>query len=189
LASEDVAGWYARERERYGDWNWVDHSESALWRLHLLRFHLARRYYWTEKATAWFILTGDPPAICSYESQTSKHPELRVLDRLTIKVDPTLTPDEVRALYRKQSSRGRYRGLTSKHLALAEFWESQPDGTSARERMVHWNSQHGDWSYDHEKRFTQAAQEAHRRVLEPCRFSKPRDPFLTTFSKPIPPSA
>jgi hypothetical protein len=66
---------------------------------------------------------------------------LRARSRITLVVDPTCTPSEVAAEYRRRRRQvfGRTRRLTPKLAALAEF-TIEHDGVGWSEQMATWNA-------------------------------------------------
>ena len=73
-----------------------------------------------------------------------------MMGRLSIEVDPRVSPKEVLALYRehrKELLGGSYKPMDRKHLELARFYEGRRTGTW-RARMAEWNgSQAPEWRY------------------------------------------
>jgi hypothetical protein len=136
-------------------------------RLRQLSERLARQYGWTEAQAAVWVLTGIPPLIAGASAEAKERPTIPALSRITLHLDPTLSPREVAERYRqiRQYFMGkRYRPLSGKHLQLALFAAQQPTGTWA-ERMAQWNQEHREWTYSDASNFGRDCRQAQRRLL------------------------
>lgn len=107
---------------------------------------------WSESEAVAFILSGWVPPLSKARIRTSfSHGYYPALSRLSIEVDPRLTPKEVGQLYNRMRARymqGRDRPMDEKHLALAVFTEkTRRDGTPWSELRERWNAEHPDWAF------------------------------------------
>ena len=93
-----------------------------------------------------------------------------IASRITMDIDPTLTPEEVAEQYKKLRARligTRYRSMTEKHLRLAEFYGGhKPEGTTWAALMDKWNhSQDKGWRYDRFETFARDCKQAWHRLM------------------------
>jgi len=107
---------------------------------------------WSESEAVAFILSGWVPPLSKARIRTTfSHGYYKALSRLSIEVDPRLTPKEVGHLYNRMRARymqGRDRPMDEKHLALAVFAEkTRRDGTPWSELCARWNAEHPDWAF------------------------------------------
>jgi hypothetical protein len=131
---------------------------------------LAGRYGWQPGQATEFVLTGATPAISSFEVGVKMRMSIPALSRVTLTVDPTLSPREVAEYYRqyRQQVLGRrHRSLSEKHTALALFMSFRPLGETYAEAMKAWNKEYRKWRYGQETNFGRDAQVARRRLLTP----------------------
>jgi hypothetical protein len=128
-------------------------------------------YTWDWRAAVWFVLTGEQPRVDDHSVGMKIASDLPVLSRLTVTVDPSLTPPEVASIYRAARQKqfgGRFRRLSEKHLELARFAAVQPADTSWDRQLQAWNREcrgKPKWRFDHVCHFKRAAEIALRRVL------------------------
>lgn len=150
---------------------WVPTAEGGvLDRLRQLSEGLARLYGWDEASATNFVLTGEIPVVRSIEIRGSRASGYRTLARISLTVDPALSPREVADHYRRMRGRileGRHRELDDKHLHLAIFAAERPAGETLRERMAAWNKEHAGWKYKTETNFGRDCAQAVRRLLHP----------------------
>lgn len=115
-----------------------------------------------------FILTGGPfPIVPCFRSITYVPEGLSCLNRITLTIDPTLSPREVAKIYADMRSRvfgHRHRAMSEKHTRLALFALMHPDGT-LKERMSEWNRAFPRWRYRLETTFGRDIAAAKRRAL------------------------
>lgn len=163
---------------RYG---WVEPGEDprgwaptagggVLDRLRQLSEALRRSYGWSEAEATNFVLTGGIPVVRSIEIMSSVPSGYRTLARISLTVDPALSPREVADHYRRMRGRileGRHRELDDKHLHLAIFAAERPAGETLRERMAAWNKEYPNWKYKTETNFGRDCTQAVRRLLHP----------------------
>ncbi len=96
--------------------------------------------------------------------------QLPVLSRITLTIDPALSPREVADHYasvRRRFTGRRNREITSKHLRLALFAADKTKGSSFKQRMAAWNDEHPQWSYSRVTNFARDCAQARRRLLYP----------------------
>jgi len=103
-------------------------------------------YSWREAQAVSLILTGGVPMSSRAYTELSYHPFYEAFAKISLKVDPRLSPKEVARLYsetRKRYGRtGRDKPMSAKHLALAVFTEQMRDsGLSWELLRQKWNSQ------------------------------------------------
>jgi hypothetical protein len=140
---------------------------SRLEHLRLLSEVLAGHYRWAPAQAALFILT----ALIPYLSPITVVYELSGIaaaSRITLEVDPTLTPRQVAVAYRhaRQSIlMARPRALSQKHLRLAAFIARSPVTLPWRDRMSAWNRKHEDWRYTQESNFRRDCAQVRKRLL------------------------
>ena len=105
---------------------------------------------------------------------------VKAATRISLVIDPTVTPDEVRDEYhrlRQQILVGRYKTRSDKHLRLAAFIAERPDTESWQDRMRAWNKAYPEsafagYEYSHRSNFTRDAQRVRQALLNPAyRFS------------------
>jgi hypothetical protein len=115
------------------------------------------------------ILTGLPPRLEPIRI-SAKFKYTPAASRIYLEIDPALTPAEVSRAYgeyRKQILKGRARKLSRKHLELAKFMCSRPEGEKGREAMAAWNRKFRQWKYTQVTNFLRDAAAAKRRLLRP----------------------
>ena len=93
-----------------------------------------------------------------------------IASRITMDIDPTLTPEEVAEQYKKLRAKligTRYRSMTQKHLRLAEFYGGdKPEGTTWAMLMDKWNhSQKKGWRYNRFEAFARDCKQAWHRLM------------------------
>jgi hypothetical protein len=148
---------------------------SALDRLRSLSESLANRYGWRPAEAATFVLTGWVPVLQPIRARTQVRLPISAATRITLDIDPTVTPAEVAERYATERGRhvwARTRRMSQKHLQLAMYAEAHQEGTWA-ERMRGWNEAHPDAAYRQASNFQRDVTRAIDRVLNPL-FSSPR---------------
>ena len=136
---------------------------GTLDRLSVVSKALARRYTWWEAQATVFVLTGKSPLLSSLRGGVRITFSQPISSRITMEIDPTLTPEEVAQHYKKLRASligARYRSMSEKHLRLAEFYGGhKPEGTTWAALMQKWNhSQDRGWEYDPIRGFRQGLQ-------------------------------
>ena len=131
---------------------------------------LARQCTWQEAQAATFVLTGSSPPLSSLRGGFRMVLGKPIFSRLTMEIDPTLTPEEVAKRYKQLRSRligTRYRSMTEKHLRLAEFYGgNKPVGITWAALMDKWNhSQELRWAYDRYEVFARDCKQAWHRLM------------------------
>lgn len=139
--------------------------DGVLYRLKQLAQSLERRYGWTEAAAVVFVLTGITPWIpkATVTTQGVYHSPTQ---RITLKVDPRMSADEVREVYAEARSsvfKGRDRPMSKKHLELALFLVKNPRHTW-REMASIWNKEKPEWAYSSWQNFARDARSAYQRI-------------------------
>ena len=166
-----------------GEWLKLQATASGgvlerLWRIS--RFPLALNYPWTSAQGSMFVLTGLYPELRGIEPQSMMPRSVKAATRITLVIDPTVTPDEVRDEYhrlRQQILVGRYKTRSDKHLRLAAFIAERPDTESWQDRMLAWNKAYPEsgfdgYEYSHRSNFTRDARRVCQDLLDPAyRFS------------------
>ena len=145
---------------------------GVLERLKQTADYLANRFSWAESQAVGFLLTDGVPLVDLIRRRTSIRRPYRGLSRVTLTLDPTLTPREVSNEYREARRGlvgGRYRSPGEKHLRLAIFHAQQTKTKRWKERMAAWNKEVGDrkWKYSLESNFRRDCAKAQARLLEP----------------------
>ena len=101
--------------------------------------------------------------------QTIQRWPITATSRITLDVDPTVTPQEVSDRYKQARTElmgSRSRRMSEKHLRLAIFADTHRDGTWEA-RMLEWNREHPDWRYGESRHFQRDATQATKRLLTP----------------------
>ena len=152
--------------------------DGILRNLQQLSASLAEQFGWQEAQATIFILTDLVPLVGINTVQIKWPRALRTevgsneifpvacLARITITVDPLMTPQEVAALYRKTRAthlRRKPRSLSDKHMLLAAYLadHSPLDG----KLMAEWNRQHPKWQYRRFSLFSRDARRARHVIL------------------------
>ena len=137
--------------------------------LRTLSEQLAKKYGWQASQATVFVLTGLPVRLSRGRVTESLRFPNTMTSRLTIEVDPRVSPTEVLALYRKHRRKllgGAYKPMDRKHLELARFYEGQRAGTW-RARMAQWNgAQAPEWCYTNWRNFRRDCVQAWERLFE-----------------------
>ena len=143
---------------------------GVLERLRQLSEALARRYGWNEALATNFVLTGEAPLVPSVEIRWSVPSNFTTLARISLTVDPALSPREVADHYRRIRAEivgARHRDQSEKHMRLATFAAARPASESLRKRMAAWNKQYPRWKYPRESNFGRDCKQAIQRLLHP----------------------
>lgn len=179
--SEEAAGWGVDTRRlEYGvpEDRWIrrvpTRVNGVLDELRTLSESLARRYNWQPSCASVFVLTGLPIQLPKGRVTISRRFPHQMVGRLTLELDPCISPKEVLALYRKHRKEllgGRYQPMSRKHLELARFYEGREKGPW-RADMAEWNGKQSDpkWCYTDWRNFRRDCVHAWRRL-----FSKEAD--------------
>ena len=105
---------------------------GTLDRLRMLTKSLARRFTWQEAQVTTFVLTDISPALSSLRGGIRMAFSQPISSRISMEIDPTLTPEEVAEQYKRLRATligARYRSMSEKHLRLAEFYGGhKPEG-------------------------------------------------------------
>ena len=166
-----------------GEWLKLQATASGgvlerLWRIS--RFPLALSYPWTTAQGTMFVLTGLYPEVRGIETQSVMPRLVKAATRVTLVIDPTVTPNEVRDEYhrvRQEILVGRYKTRSDKHLRLAAFIAERPDTESWQDRMLAWNKAYPGsgfegYEYHHRSNFIRDARRVCQDLLNPAyRFS------------------
>jgi hypothetical protein len=143
-------------------------SKGVLGWLKWLSVRLAQRFLWKEAHATTFILTGLTPPIRECEYRVEDWRAAPALTRVVFEIDPTMSPREVANLYRQIRFRHfgrRHRSMTAKHIELAKFWSSIPEGRTWKALREEWNKLHPRWAYKREQNFARDCEQARKRLL------------------------
>jgi hypothetical protein len=159
------------------------YERGPLTKLYSTAIVLARSYRWEIVDSVNFVLTGQAPTIylftASYDANNlimldanpaAETPER--LQRLTLVVDPTLTPATVAKMYQEVRKEfvPHYKPMTEKSMKLAIFaFDPARKETPWRARMLEWNETLGkqfEVTYQNTALFTSHAKKAKSRLLE-----------------------
>ena len=151
--------------------------DSALDSLRILSDSLSKSYGWQPAQATVFVVTDtvayiDPIRAIGPSEQIRNRIDMGWTRRITLDIDPTLTPDEVAAAYqrvRKANGLSRLRQMSPKHLQLASFTGADHPEISWQERFDLWNRLHPAWKYSAASNFRRDAIRAQYRVLYPGR--------------------
>ena len=143
---------------------------GVLDKLRVVSKALARRYTWQEAQASAFVLTSIVPLLASLRGSIRMMFSLPISSRITMEIDPTLTPEEVAEHYKRIRSSligARYRSMSEKHLRLAEFYRGEkPEGTTWSDLMTKWNaSQKAAWRYTRFEIFARDCKQAWDRLI------------------------
>jgi hypothetical protein len=175
--SQEAAGWDVKTRLlEYGvpDDPWTRRVPTkvrgVLDELRTLSEHLAKSYGWQPSQASVFVLTGLPVQLSRGRVTISHRFPYKMTGRLTLELDPRVSPREVLALYRKHRREllgGTYKPMDRKHLELARFYEARKKGTW-QERMAEWNGQQREsaWHYTDWRNFRRDCVQAWERLFE-----------------------
>jgi hypothetical protein len=130
---------------------------------------------WSDGQAAMFILTGLPPKIESVERHVSFNAKIEANTRITLTIDPAVTPPELAEIYAKVRSgitTGRIRSLSDKHLRLAILCAESSDKDTWDQKMQRWNDTYPEddypgYPYDDRRAFHRDAVQACERLLHP----------------------
>jgi hypothetical protein len=148
-------------------------EQGVLGSLRALAARLAGLYRWQPAQATLFVLTDMIPFVSPLWAEMDWHLPFEAMSRITLTVDPALSPREVADAYRKIRARflgPRYRALSEKHVALALFAARKPAGVTWREAMLSWNKANkADKKrvYSQETNFARDCTQALRRLLHP----------------------
>lgn len=171
--------WIERRGSEWVGGRWPVPRRSVLASLADLAEELHRKWRWREhEAVAW-ILCGVQPYIIAIDGHSTIRRNFNsvlgsydVLSRITIDVDPVVTPEQLAGWWRgirRQILDRRYRPMSEKHLALARFGAGQPESTTWDHDRMAWNrrvsSDHPDWRYDDRWNYRRDARAAVQRVM------------------------
>ena len=153
--------WVRRIPVKYG---------GVLDRLRMVSEYLARRFPWEEAQASKFVLTGSIPVLSSLRGEIRMAFSQPISSRISMEIDPTLTPEEVAEQYKKLRASligARYRSMSEKHLRLAEFYGGdKSEGTTWTALMDKWNnSQDRGWEYDRFESFARDCKQAWQRLM------------------------
>jgi len=136
-------------------------NAGVLERLRQISVFLAKRYGWQEAQATLFVLTGRIPLVSPVRCKVN-------LSRITLDVDPSITPrhlaDHYRRIRRKVLAK-RTRSLSPKHINLAAFLAGRDPGKKWEERLNAWNERYPCWKYDDVGIFSRDCRQAKKRLL------------------------
>jgi hypothetical protein len=139
---------------------------GALNQIRMVSDKLASDYGWQKAQATVFLLTDLVPVLENF-SFSVRHGLLPIADRLSLTVDPSLSPRELMGLYRKVLQRvygdDRQR-VTDKHLRLAAFAVNRPENQTLADGMKVWNRQNPDLAYEYHTNFGRDLKDAMRKV-------------------------
>jgi hypothetical protein len=136
--------------------------------LHQLATTLSQTFHWTEAEAVMLVLTDEVPPVepAKWQVHWSTIP---CLSRITLTIDPALSPRQVESLYRRvrgQVLDGRYRNLTRKHALLAAFKTTFSE-LKLSDLMRKWNAEYPRWRYKLVTNFGRDTKTACDRLLTP----------------------
>ena len=160
---------YAYPGDQWAQMIAVRHG-GTLDRLRLVSKAMAKRYRWPEAQATNFVLTGIGPPLSSLRGGFHMVPNQPISSRITMDIDPTLTPEEVAERYKKLRASligARYRSMSVKHLRLAEFYKGhKPVGKTWTALMNEWNDNQGNrWEYKRFENFARDCKQAWSRLM------------------------
>jgi hypothetical protein len=164
--------------DRWQIYRWEVPEHTALAELADVANRLSKTWTWRTADSVVFILTGEEPQLLSITGRATYRRGSSLggaiwydmTTRVTVGVEPCVTPEELAAWWRDVRSRiltERYRPQTLKHIALATFLANHlGSGTWDSDRRE-WNRQFPEWQYDDSNRrnFVRDVQAAVRGLL------------------------
>ncbi|MHB1343013.1 MAG: hypothetical protein ACYCX3_01455 [Thermoleophilia bacterium] len=138
--------------------------------LRRLGARLAKSYSWTADQATVFALSGVTPLVAGIRLETDIQTEHPAASRITLTVDPVVSPGEVLAIYselRQKVLKGTHRPLSEKHQRLAVFAAERRPGATWAEVMEAWNHAHEEHTYTTVTVFARDCTAAKRRLLRP----------------------
>ena len=145
-------------------------SGGVLDELRALSERLARLYSWKADQATVFVLSGVVPYMVAIRLETEIQTEHPAASRVTMVIDPVLSPQEVLETYsalRAKVLEGTYRPLSQKHLQLAVFAAERRPPAKWAAVMRAWNLEHPELAYTKETIFARDATAAQNRLLRP----------------------
>jgi len=143
---------------------------SVLDELRRLSQRLANDYSWKEDQATVFVLSGVTPLVAGIRLETSVQTEHPAASRVTLVIDPLLSPQAVLETYselRHKVLEGSYRPLREKHLRLAVFAAERRPPAKWAEVMRAWNQENAGQRYSKVTVFARDCAAAQRRLLRP----------------------
>jgi hypothetical protein len=171
-------------------------DRSVLEGLRILSTYLAAEYPWQEAQAAWFVLTGEPPALPAATGRVSRGSAAPYAE-ITITMQPWVPADTVRKFYGQLQGRvltSRPRAFSERNLAVFRFVVGQQEvkpysddaqasaltrqhpklmklkQPSWRIMLERWNRQYpaGDnWRYKYVRNFQRDFQRAAQAIVSP----------------------
>ncbi|SRR6266571_1003370 len=114
---------------------------GTLHQLSQLSEGLSRAYLWSPAQACVFVLTGATPLVDRVRC-TLNHSDPSSTSRISLSIDPTVTPRELADLYRPIRRRflgGRYRSPSAKHIRLAAFAGTRDEAEPRADTLAAWN--------------------------------------------------
>jgi len=147
-------------------------GQGVLARLRKVTIWLADTYPWDAADGAAFLLCGRTPPVRAIEvAFAAPHPRYAAASaRITLSVDPVLSPARVAEVYRatrRRVFRTRHRSLTVKHLRLARWALRKSDGVTWIQLMREWNADYPNWRQERPSNFARDCTQAMERLLNP----------------------
>jgi len=145
---------------------------GTLHQLKELSQRLSRAYLWSEAQACVFVLTGAIPVVARVRC-TLIHSDPSSTSRISLSVDPTVTPKELADGYRSIRRRflgGRYRSPSAKHIRLAALAGTRGGAEPWADTLAAWNKgcEPSDrYTGDKLRTFARDCRAAVARVLEP----------------------
>jgi hypothetical protein len=136
---------------------------------------LARDYGWHREDSAWFVLTGDAPALrpLAVDVFTAESMYSPSYCRLTLHVAPWVPSEEVEKafVWMRDQVRGAPGTVGEQRLEVLRFVEAERakhgQRPSFRTLLEIWNRKYPHWSYGDYRAFSKAYREAHKEVVSP----------------------
>jgi len=176
LGEARIEGGLSAKLLRYGlpGGKWVQvapvRAGSVLDELRRLSQRLASDYSWKEDQATVFVLSGVTPLVAGIRLETSVQTEHPAASRVTLVIDPLLSPQAVLETYselRHKVLEGSYRPLREKHLRLAVFAAERRPPAKWAEVMQAWNQENEGQRYSKVTVFARDCAAAQRRLLRP----------------------
>jgi hypothetical protein len=189
IGSSDVLALHALEVIAYAKpgCQWVQTLaigfEGPLKELRDLCENLKDAYKWENYQASMFVLTDVVPLISRFRYQVNFAMSMRALSRVSLIVDPVITPRELAQQYKKirascqkpeiGQGKRRPRALTQKHARLAVFAAGIPKAELDPSDMKTWNRKYPKWKYSLFKNFNRDWKVAQSRLLQGAPFDIP----------------
>ena len=132
---------------------------------------LSVKYHWDLTQAVAFVLTDTLPIVPIITFSVAPRQSNTVLTRITLEIDPALSPQEVREAYSRVRSEvvgERRRSMKPKNQTLAVWFAGRPAGQPWLDTMRGWNEAvMDDWRYALVSNFARDCRRAIKNLIDP----------------------